>query len=351
MATVTDSTPSTTKAKVETMDDIANLLAGAEEPEPEVEDQESEEGSTQSDESIEEPTEEVETEEAEPSEEENTWGKALGIEDSKIVIDEDGNLSGFNVKIDGKISTIPTAELITGYQTAKSNTNKSQQLAEQRKEFESVRDHVVNEYTKKLDDVGKLSTFLESSLLKEYQHVNWEELRYSDPAEYAAKVQDYQIRQNEVNKINAAIANERAKEIEALNETTNKAHQEYLKGEVEKVIEKNPTWAKPEVFKKALGEFQTFIEEAYGFTKSDFDAIQDARIFEILKDAKRYREGTKIAAKQVPKIIPKFQKPGTTTKAPKQSKLEILTKQAKNATGTRKRELETSAIAELLMGG
>ena len=47
--------------------------------------------------------------------------------------------------------------------------------------------------------------------------------------------------------------------------------------QVEKVIEKNPTWAKPEVFKKALGEFEAFIEEAYGFSKGDFANIQDAR--------------------------------------------------------------------------
>ena len=156
MAEQIESTTSTEKAKVETMDDIANLLVGEIEKEdkegyePEAEEQDLEEGSTQSEESTEE------AEEGEKLEDEEvTWGKVLGVEDTKLAFDEDGNLKGIKVKVDGEESTLPLKDLIVGYQNNKSNTIKSQQLAEQRKEFESVRNFTIEEYTKKLEDITK----------------------------------------------------------------------------------------------------------------------------------------------------------------------------------------------------
>jgi hypothetical protein len=188
-------------------------------------------------------------------------------------------------------------------------------------------------------------------LLREFQGVDWEQLRYSNPAEYAAMVQDFQMRQAELDRIKNAVYAEQSEEQQKLQGQSQAQMNEYLQAQVEKVIEKNPAWAKPEVFKKALGEFEEFIEEAYGFSKGDFANIQDARIFEVLKDAKAYREGKKIADKKVSKAVPKFQKP-TGTPVRKKSKLEILTQQAKNAKNTSaKRDLQTSAIAELLLNG
>jgi len=361
---MTTTSTSESGAKVDTLDSIADLLVGSIENDEnvkdnkELEDHDEEEGSTQSDESSDEEEEESNEEEDESEEdsgesnEEVTWGKTLGIDDSKVVLDEEGNFSGFNVKIDGKIMTVPTAEVIAGYQTAKSNTNKSQTLSAEKKEFEQIRDVTIQEYTKKLDDVKKLSSVLENNLVKEFQNVNWEDLRATDPAEYAAMIQDFQIRQQEIQQIHEAIDLERNKANQEFQENNNKAKQEYLKAEVEKVIERNPTWAQPEVFKKVLTEFKSFIDESYGFTEAEFYNIQDARIFEVLKDAKAYREGKKVAEKKLSKPVPKFQKPGIAKKTKTVSKLEQLTKAAKTAPpGRRKKDLEESAIAELLLGG
>jgi hypothetical protein len=373
-----ETTNSTPSASVDKISQMAQILMGEDEapakpkPKAAAKKQDDEEGSTQSKSSNDEGESEdkgeygeldldltdegeengeEENEETDAEEEELSWGKVLGIDESKIALSDDGEILGINVKIDGKIDTVPVNELIAGYQTNKSNTNKAQTLAAERKQFEEARQFVAMDYQKKLEDAQKLTDYLEGNLLREFQGVDWEQLRYSNPAEYAAMVQDFKMRQSEIERVKVAVNSERTAEQQKLQGQSQAQMNEYLQTQVEKVIEKNPTWAKPEVFKKALGEFETFIEEAYGFSKGDFANIQDARIFEVLKDAKAYREGKKIADKKVNKTVPKFQKPSGAP-ARKKSKLEILTQQARNAKNTSaKRDLQTSAIAELLLNG
>jgi hypothetical protein len=370
-----ETTNSTQAASVDKISQMAQILMGEDEapakPKPKAvaKKQDDEEGSTQSKASNEEGEEEEEeegeldltdegeddgeeeNEEDSDTEEELSWGKVLGVDESKIALSDDGEVLGINVKIDGKIDTVPVNELIAGYQTNKSNTNKAQTLAAERKQFEEARQNAAIEYQKKLDDAQKLTSHLEGNLLREFQGIDWEQLRYSNPAEYAAMIQDFQMRQSEIERIRAAVDSEQTEEQRKLQGQSQAQMNEYLQVQVEKVIERNPTWAKPEVFKKALTEFETFIEEAYGFSKGDFANIQDARIFEVLKDAKAYREGKKIADKKVNKAVPKFQK-SSGTPVRKKSKLEILTQQAKSAKNTSaKRDLQTSAIAELLLNG
>ncbi len=367
-------TNSTPAASVDKISQMAQILMGEDEAPAKKappKKQDGKEGSTQSASSnVEDESEEgegekdegeldLDLEEGEGEEEENeegedldiSWGKALGIDDSKIALSEDGEVLGINVKIDGKIDTVPVNELIAGYQTNKSNTNKAQALAAERKQFDEARQQAAMEYQRKLDDAQKLTNHLEGNLLREFQGINWEQLRYSNPAEYAALVQDFQMRQAEIERVKEVVASEQNAEQMKLQGQSQAQMNEYLQSQVEKVLEKNPEWAKPEVFKKALGEFESFIEEAYGFTKGDFANIQDARIFEVLKDAKAYREGKKLADKKLTKPVPKFQK-SSGKPVRKQSKLEILTKQAKAAKNTSaKRDLQTSAIAELLLNG
>lgn len=364
----------TATGSVDKVAQMADVIMGVSEPaekpatpaakkppkvEPEtIDDQDLDEGSTQSEESTEtqddeDDTQESTEEEAESDEEgELTWGKALGIDDSKVVLDEEGNFKGFKTKVDDVEAIIPVKDLIAGWQNNKSNTHKSQAIAAEKREFEQVRDTVVNVYTKKLDDVAKLQKFMEQSMMKEFQGVNWEQLRHQNPGEYAAVVQDFQLRQAEISNITNAIESERVAEQEKLTEAQMEANGNYIKGQVAKVIENNPTWAKPEVFKKTIAEFESFISDAYGFSKEDFANIQDARIFEVLKDAKKYREGKTVAEKKITAPVAKFMKSSGTVKKTQLSKLERLTKLAKSERpGPRKRDLESSAIAELLLGG
>lgn len=279
--------------------------------------------------------------------EEVTWSKVLGVDDKHVVLDDNGDFAAIKVKVDGKESEVKLPDLIAGYQTAKYNTQKSQALSEEVKQFTSLKDSVVQAYTSKLESVNKLTQYLEQSILRDFSGIDWDRLRAENPGEYAAAVQDLNIRKAELQKVYTTVEQEKQSELQALTAAQQAQIQQRLNSEIEKALEKNPTWSDPTVFKKDVEEMQSFVGEAYGFTPAEFETIHDHRLLELVKDAMRYKKNMQIAAEKLQKPVPKFQSPQT-RKAKPVSKLDLLTKQAKAANGYRKTELQTDAIAQLL---
>jgi hypothetical protein len=243
---------------------------------------------------------------------------------------------------------LPT--LIAGYQTTKSYTQKTQALAEERKSFEAIRGQASDEYIGKLTTVDKLAAHLQQKLIGEFQNIDWQQLRVENPGEYAALVQDYNLRQAEMDKVFAAIEQEKTSELGKKQEVVTVASKEYLTNQAAKLIENNPEWADSSKLKVAFEGIEKFLGEAYGFTSQEFAGVQDARLIELAKDAKAYRELKDISSKKSVKDLPKFQK-SAGNNAKQLTKLEKLMKTAKSATGTKKREAQTNAIAELIISG
>lgn len=339
------------EASPDKMEEIANLLVDDSEA------KDSEESEGQPDEStLEEESNEEEVVESNDEEEDDsedvTWSSALGLNDDQIVLDEDGNLTGVNVKVDGKSSSVAINDLVAGYQTNKHNTVKSQALAEDRKKFEEATKGFEQQYQERLASAEAMSKYLEKKLLGEFDGINWDELRNSDPAEYAAARQDYATRAQEIQSAQSALSQEQLQQKEKTQKEFHTNHMEYLEGQKQKMLLNNPTWNSQEVFEKDMTELKSFLGNQYGFQGSDFDNISDARIVEVLKDAKAYRTNKVTAQAKLKTVsVAKFQK-SSGRKAPRISKLDKLTKAAKNAKGgSNRRLLQADAVAELLMNG
>ena len=351
MTLETVSTNSTTTASVDPVSDIANLLSEEEETtEVEttnaVEEQTETEDLDDAEKLSEESTEEVE----ESDEEDTTWGSVLGVDEDKLQIDEDGNLTGINVKVNGESSTVNMEELITRYQKDKSVTARSQVLAEERKTFDQQREQLATEYKSKLENTELLTNYLGNQLVQEFEGINWEELRANNPAEYAAAKQDYSAKAQELKQAQEAIQQEKMQLSEAQKAEFNNKRTAHLKTQFDAVIANNPTWEDATVRQSALSDFASFASDQYGYTANEFESINDARLYEVLKDAKAFRDGVKSAIPKINKKVPKFQK--SNGKARKRvSKLDKLTKRAKATTGHNKRFAQTDAIVELLTGG
>jgi hypothetical protein len=294
--------------------------------------------------------EESQEDDQETSEEEVTWAKALGVDEKQLVLDENGDFAGVKVKVDGKVSSVPLNDLIAGYQSNKSNTNKSKAIAEERKVLESHKAGILQEYTKKLEDASALTTYLENSMIEEFQGIDWNSLRYQNPAEYAAMVQDYNLKTSRIQQIKDAIGITYGQEKQKLTAEQTQQVQQYVQDQINKAIELNPVWADTKVFKKDLSEMQNFVGETYGFTPQEFAEVRDARFLEVIKDAKKYREGKNVASKKVEQKVAKYQKPvGTAVKT--LTKLDKLKKAAKQTSGYAQRDAQRDAVAELLYGG
>ena len=293
--------------------------------------------------------EDDEDDEDNANDEDTTWSKVLGVPEDKVVLDDEGDFAGFKIKVDGKVEVVPTNDLIAGYQNNKSNTQKSKALAEERRQLEAKRNEVLQEYATKIKDAEALTTYLENSLVKEYQGIDWNAIRFQNPGEYAALVQDYNIRVDEIGKIKSATDAVKQQEQSKYQEEFGQKTQAYIQEQVQKAIENNPEWTDTNKFKTALSAMQAFVSDNYGFTAQEFADVKDARILELIKDAQKYRAGKTIADKKIAKPVGKFQKTTSVTKATK-TKLEQLTSKAKASSGYAKHAAETDAVAELLKG-
>lgn len=280
----------------------------------------------------------------------SSWGAALGIDDSKVVLDDDtGALKGFVVKVGEETAVVDVPTLIKGYQTDKYNTQRSQQIAEQKREVEEKAASIVENYTKKLDDAAKLTEMLHNNLLQEYRSIDWDTLRIKNPAEFAALRQEFAEKSDNINQLFGAIETQREQEQSQVQVAQQQQRQQFIASQIELTIEKNPDWASPEAFKSNLDSMTQFFNEAYGIPPDAILGIADHRIVEIYKDAKKGREGAKALTNKMPKPIPKMLKPTGMAKRPV-SKVDSLSKAAKNAVGAKKRDLEATAIASLLLG-
>jgi hypothetical protein len=175
-----------------------------------------------------------EADEADESETDTTWSKVLGVPEDKIILDDEGDFAGFKIKVDGKVDVVPAADLIAGYQNNKSNTQKSKALAEEKKQFYEVdKPRLLQEYGTKIKDAEALTSYLENSLVKEYQGIDWNNLRFQNPGEYAALVQDYNIRVDEIQKIKTATETVKQQETQKYQQEFGQKTQAYIQEQVQ----------------------------------------------------------------------------------------------------------------------
>jgi len=317
--------------------------AEAKKPEEVVEGEQALEGEEAGAGKVLEPEEEVEVEQ------DVSWASVLNVDESKLVLDDDGNFKAVKIKVDGKESDVDLNTLIAGYQTSKSTTQKAQALAEERRKFEASSSKALELFQAKLQEAEEFTKYLHKKFMADYEGINLQELRQRNPAEYAATVADIQTRQNDLNNMMRSIyANKQAAE-QHQQQQQQEARQSFLQQQANRTLEMFPEWrdkSKAQADFAAMGDFV----EKYGFTQDEFKEIVDPRILKVLKDMM----GTKLAeveainkaAKPVP---PKMLTSTRSRNAKPASKLDRLIKRAHGATGASKRIAQADAIAELLI--
>jgi hypothetical protein len=338
------------------IDQIAALLAGDEQEEqqeptgtePETEGQQATPEGDQDEGDEGDTPEREEGDEGEGDDEQVTWSKALGVDESQLVLADDGTVKGVVVKVDGEVSTVGLKDLIAGYQTNKYVTQKSQALSAERKTFDEQREQVVALYKEKLTAVSGLTDALTNALTADYQGVNWEKLRVENPGEYAAAQADFQRRQQQIQQIMEAVKTETSAAEQRKAEEMQQQQTAFLKAQFEKVIANNPQWSDHDKMRTDLSELSNVLQAAYGISPEEFAMVSDARHIEILKDAAAYNKG-KTVAKQKMADKPTFQSTRSKPNKP-MDKVTQLVLSARKAKGAKQRDLQSAAVAALLMG-
>lgn len=222
-----------------------------------------------------------------------------------------GKIKG-KVKINGVEQDVTLADMRNGYQMESDYRRKTAELAEQRKAFEAEREQVSNELGQRYTEAQQITGILEQQLTAEYQAVDWNTLRVSDPAEYAAKKQEFGERYNYVQGLRANVNAQLQQQQQALQQKQVEGLQQMLLQESERLSAVAPEFGDEAKAKVIKGELKDFLR-SQGYSNEEISNVYDHRQVLIIRDAMEYRKlknkGVEVKNKVV--NVPKLQKPGS----------------------------------------
>jgi Arc/MetJ-type ribon-helix-helix transcriptional regulator len=214
------------------------------------------------------------------------------------------------VKIDGETRQVPLADVIKSYQLEGHVNNKSIELSNQQRQFETERDTAIALYRQQLAQAQNLGQLAQAQLMGEFNQINWTQLRQTDPVQWTAL-------QLEFNNRSAAI-NQHLREVAAAQEAQQQQLQQQqaalLPKEREKMLERVPEWRDVAKF-DADRQVMSSYAKSLGFNDAELNAIHDHRYMAILHDAAQFRA----LQAQNPEILkrvraaPPMARPGTRT--------------------------------------
>lgn len=239
-----------------------------------------------------------------------TLAAALGLPEDSLVYDDEGNVM-FNAIIDGEKQQVKIQDLVKSYQLEGHVNKKSMQVEADRREFETNRDKAYDHLAQRITVANNMIGAIESQLMQEFQGIDWNTLRATDPAEWAATRQYMTERVQYIEQLKAQAGQAGNELTQEQQKTQQDKYNAFMQGEVNKMIADNPTWSDQAVMAKEVGEIGKFLATKYGFTPDEVANHMDARMMRMVRDAMQFA-GSKdtLTKKKVPDNVPKFRTPG-----------------------------------------
>jgi hypothetical protein len=274
----------------------------------------------------------------------------LGLDGDKLTLSEDGEIM-VKLKVNGKEQSIDLKEAISQTQYSKANEEKARTLADERKVFESERQQVAEAYSQQLQQVRGLGEMLQAKLTQEFNSIDWERLRVTDPAEWAAKQQEFAQRNQELHQAGQIVGQQMQAQQQQLDQMEAQERSQILSHERQLMIDSNPTWSDESVMKDDLKQIVEYARDQ-GFPEEELSDVIFSRHVNTLRKAMLYDKGQTVAEQKVKKPAPKLQRAsnGRFVSSKKRSKMNQLIEKAKTAKGANKRNAQHDAVAAILMG-
>lgn len=197
----------------------------------------------------------------------------LGIDETLLDVDEDGKVV-FKTKIDGQEGKTKLTDALTSYQLKGHLDNKTRAQAEAEKAWQAQVAQTQQALQQQYQYAEDLANAAQQELNRRFQSVDWQTLRVTDPAEYAALLQDFQAQQANIQNI-AQTAQAQRNQYQAQQEQSRMAMLNDLRVRSEQVIaEAIPEWRNPETRQAELPELaRTIRGEVERFFGPEADRI------------------------------------------------------------------------------
>ncbi|MEN8809999.1 MAG: hypothetical protein ABF272_01205 [Flavobacteriales bacterium] len=248
----------------------------------------------QNEESDEDQPQEQEISEETESEEEEVSEQDVSQDEEQIDTQEKLEDSTYKVKVAGQELEVTLDELRNGYSRDADYRQKTEELSNQRKNFQSESEKQRLDYSQKLNKVNELMSAAQQELNTEKNSVDLEQMYEDDPTE-AMRIEHRLRRKQE--KLNSAIAQTQAEQ---------KTQFDGFLQEQKRLLEtKMPEFTDPVKASSLKATMKSTLNN-YGFNDQEVAQVYDHRIVMLVNDAMKYRS----LQNSKPNIAKKISKPG-----------------------------------------
>lgn len=197
------------------------------------------------------------------------------------------SVRGLNLatKIDGVDGKATLADLLESYQLKGHVNNKSIEVSNQKQALEQERMQWRSSTQQALQQHQAMAQLAMQMINQDFSRVDWNALRVSNPAEYAALQTEFQQRQGQVQQFLGQVQQQQAQ----AQQEQQQAMQQNLAAEREKLHAAIPEWRDPAAFEADRQKISQYARNA-GFQDAELNQIYDHRVMRVLHDAARYQE-------------------------------------------------------------
>jgi len=281
------------------------------EEQPAKEEQPSEE--TQDVEASDEAIEDSETEEVEEEEESEDVDddESEESEEEEVEDEDETDSTVYTVKVNGQDVEVSEDELIKGYSRQQDYTQKTQQLAEYKRQLDGAaqqfQQELANTQQVRAQYVDALATAIEGNYthLQQFANIDWERLKTEDREEYLTKRDDYRQAQEGIEQLKVQAGQAQQQQQQEMQVQ----HQQLLQEEHAKMVSILPEWNDPDT-QRAIAKTISEFALTKGYTQEELSQLVDHRSILVLMQAKAYEDMTRkqheVRAKKVknkPKVV------------------------------------------------
>ena len=218
--------------------------------------------------------EETEVESQDETEEETSEDVS---QDEEQIDTQEKQDSTYNVKVAGQEFEVTLDELRNGYQRDADYRRKTEELSNDRKDFQSESEKQKLDYSNRLNELNNLVSTTQQQLTDETNNVDLEQLYEDDPSE-AMKVEHKLRRKQE--KLNLAMQKVQSEQKIQFDS--------YLQDQQNKLSSKMPEFTDPTKASTLKNNMRSYLS-SHGFNDQEVGQIYDHRIIMLVNEAMKYR--------------------------------------------------------------
>ena len=207
----------------------------------------------------------------------------LGLDSTDLSYGDDG--IRIKTKVDGQESEVSLADLRKGYQLQSHFTRQQEAFLAERQAWEQARQQKDQALQSQEAMVHEALNAEEQELNRQYTRNDWNELRQNDPAEYAAKVAEYNQELSRIRgkqqQLQTAIQQRQAEFFEKMKERSRQEAQ---------LLAEKLKWTDSKSATEGSQQLRRYLIDKIGFNEQDVDTTVDHRSFLLADKARRYDE-------------------------------------------------------------